>query len=72
MVFVGIDSLPQEGVTYVKQGILNATFQYPTGGDVAIRQALKILAGEKVEKRIVLGSRLFSKDNVDAGGDPID
>jgi ribose transport system substrate-binding protein len=71
MVFVGIDSLPQEGVVYVKQGILNATFQYPTGGDVAIVQALKIFAGQKVEKRIVLGSRLFSKANVDAGGEAI-
>ena len=71
MVFVGIDSLPQEGIQYVKQGILNATFQYPTGGDVAIVQALKILAGQKVEKRIVLGSRMFTKANVDAGGEAI-
>ena len=69
--FVGIDSLPQEGIQYVKQGILNATFQYPTGGDVAIVQALKILAGQKVEKRIVLGSRMFTKANVDAGGEAI-
>lgn len=33
MKFVGIDALPQEGVAYVKQGILAASFQYPTGGD---------------------------------------
>jgi len=71
MVFVGIDSLPQEGIVYVKQGILNATFQYPTGGDVAILQALKILKGEKVEKTIVLGSRMFTKENVEAGGEAI-
>jgi ribose transport system substrate-binding protein len=71
MVFVGIDSLPQEGIVYVKQGILNATFQYPTGGDVAIIQALKILKGEKVEKTIVLGSRMFTKENVEAGGEAI-
>ena len=71
MVFVGIDSLPQEGVAYVKQGILTATFQYPTGGDIAIKQALKIFGGEKVVKRIVLGSRMFTKDNVDAGGEAI-
>ena len=32
MVFVGIDALPHEGIAYVKQGILDATFQYPTGG----------------------------------------
>ncbi|NJL71284.1 MAG: substrate-binding domain-containing protein [Candidatus Competibacteraceae bacterium] len=71
IVFVGIDALPHEGVVYVKQGIMNATFQYPTGGDVAILQALKILRGEKVEKRITLGSRLFTKANVDAGGQEI-
>jgi ribose transport system substrate-binding protein len=71
MVFVGIDSLPQEGVVYVKQGILTATFQYPTGGGEAIKQALKIFAGAKVPKRIVLGSRMFTKDNVDAGGEAI-
>jgi ribose transport system substrate-binding protein len=72
MVFVGIDSLPQEGLVYVKQGILNATFQYPTGGDIAIRQALKVLARQKVPKRIILGSRMFTKDNVEAGGEAIE
>ena len=50
MVFVGIDSLPHEGVAYVKQGILTATFQYPTGGGVAIMQALKIFAGAEGSK----------------------
>lgn len=71
IVFVGIDALPHEGVAYVKQGILNATFQYPTGGDVAIQQALKILNGETVPKRIVLGSRIFTKENVESGGQEI-
>jgi ribose transport system substrate-binding protein len=71
MVFVGIDSLPQEGIVYVKQGILNATFQYPTGGGEAIIQALKVLNGQEVPKRIVLGSRMFTKDNLDAGGEAI-
>lgn len=66
--FIGIDALPHEGVAYVKDGILNATFQYPTGGNIAIQQALKILAGETVDKNITLGSRLFTTDNVDAGG----
>ncbi|MHC4127041.1 MAG: substrate-binding domain-containing protein [Planctomycetota bacterium] len=69
--FVGIDALPHEGVMYVKQGILDATFQYPTGGAEAIDVALKILRGETVPKEIGLGSRLFTTDNVEAGGDPI-
>jgi ribose transport system substrate-binding protein len=68
MLFVGIDALPQEGVAYVRQGILNATFQYPTGGAEAIDAALKILHGETVPRDIVLGTRLFDKDNVTQGG----
>lgn len=72
MMFVGIDGLPQEGVAWVKQGILDATFQYPTGGAEAIDEALKILHGEKVPKNIVLGSRMFDKSNVEQGGQPVD
>jgi ribose transport system substrate-binding protein len=71
MMFVGIDALPQEGVGYVKQGILSATFQYPTGGAEAIETALKVLQGEKVEKEIILGSRLFTKENVDQNGEAL-
>jgi ribose transport system substrate-binding protein len=68
MLFVGIDALPQEGVAYVSQGILDATFQYPTGGAEAVDNALKILKGETVPKEIVLGSRIFDKSNVATGG----
>jgi len=70
--FVGIDALPQEGVAYVSQGILDATFQYPTGGTEAIDLALKILRGETVLKEVTLGSRLFTKENVATGGQPLD
>jgi ribose transport system substrate-binding protein len=63
-----VDALPHEGVAYVKQGILDATFQYPTGGAEAIETALKILRGESVPKKAVLGSRVFDKTNVDKGG----
>ena len=70
--FVGIDALPQEGVIYVKQGVLDATFQYPTGGAEAIEIARKILSGQQVPKRITLGSRLFTKENVDQGGQPLE
>jgi len=72
MRFVGIDALPHEGVMYVRQGILDATFEYPTGGKEAIEVALKILAGQEVPKEITLGSRLFTKENVDQGGVPIE
>jgi ribose transport system substrate-binding protein len=71
--FVGVDALPHEGVAYVKDGILSATLQYPTGGEQAIDTALKILnkTGEEIPKKIVLGTRLFTKENVEAGGEEI-
>jgi ribose transport system substrate-binding protein len=68
ILFVGIDALPQEGVAYVSLGILDATFEYPTGGREAIETARKILAGESVPKTITLKSRIFTKDNFAEGG----
>lgn len=69
--FIGIDALPHEGVRYVKEGILTATFEYPTGGKEAIETALKILKGEQVPKNITLGTRIYTKENVDKGGEPL-
>ena len=71
MLFVGIDALPHEGVQYVEQGILDATFVYPTGGAEAIEQAIVLLAGGTVPKRTTLGTRIVTPDNVAHGGDPI-
>jgi len=67
IIFIGIDALPHEGIKYVEQGILAATFQYPTGGADAIDIALKILKGEQVEKNIILGTRLFTKETLPDG-----
>ncbi len=73
--FVGIDALPHEGVKYVEEGILDATFLYPTGGPEAIALALDILAGKQPPKNVVLGTRIYTKDNAPAGarrsGDPM-
>jgi ribose transport system substrate-binding protein len=69
ILFVGIDGLQQEGQAYVKQGFLAASFEYPTGGKEAIAAALDILAGKPVEKEITLASRVFTKDNIEAGGE---
>lgn len=69
ILFVGIDGLPHEGQVYVKQGVLSASFEYPTGGREAIETALKILAGGTVPKEIVLSSRVFTKENIAAGGE---
>jgi ribose transport system substrate-binding protein len=69
IIFVGIDALPQEGQVYVKQGIMEASFEYPTGGRESIAIALDILSGKKVPKEITLASRVFTKDNIDKGGE---
>jgi ribose transport system substrate-binding protein len=72
MKFIGIDALPHEGVRYVREGILDATFLYPTGGAEAIELAVGIFAGKKPEKKITLGTRVYTKENVDKGGEAIE
>jgi len=69
IVFVGIDGLPQEGQVYVRQGLLAASFEYPTGGREAVETALRILRGESVPKRVTLNSRFFTSENVVGGGE---
>lgn len=68
IMFVGIDGLPHEGQAYVRKGILDATFQYPTGGEEALETAAKIFMGQEVPKEIVLNSREYTKENVAQGG----
>jgi ribose transport system substrate-binding protein len=69
--FIGIDALPDEGVRWVKSGELTATLLYPTPGEVGLDLAMKILKGEKVEKRVTLPTRVFTKENVDKGGEEV-
>lgn len=69
IMFIGIDALPQEGQAYVAQGVLAASFEYPTGGKEAIETALEILNGQTVEKEIVLDSRVFTEENINNGGE---
>jgi ribose transport system substrate-binding protein len=72
MKFIGIDALPHEGIRYVREGILDATFLYPTGGAEAVELAVGIFTGKKPEKKITLGTRLYTKENVERGGAAID
>jgi len=69
IIFVGIDALPQEGQVYVRQGLLEASFEYPTGGREAVENALKVLQGESVPKEVTLKSRVFTRDNITKGGE---
>jgi ribose transport system substrate-binding protein len=63
MKFVGIDALPglDGGRQAVKDGKLDATFVYPTGGRQAVELAERILKGEKVPHRVVLASEKITR-----------
>lgn len=60
---LGIDGLPDEGVTWVSKGQLTATFLYATPGAEGLRQAVKLLKGEKLEPVITLPTMLITRDN---------
>lgn len=61
--FLGIDALPDEGVTWVHKGELTATFLYATPGAEGLRQAVKLLNGEKIPPVITLPTMLVDKNN---------
>jgi ribose transport system substrate-binding protein len=63
MAFLGIDGIPAEGVKWVAEGILKATFLYRTPGAEGIRQALKLLRGEPISKRIILPTMTIDATN---------
>jgi ribose transport system substrate-binding protein len=63
--FIGIDALPDEGVTWVHKGELTATFLYATPGAEGLRQAVKLLNGEKIPSVITLPTMLVDKNNTD-------
>lgn len=64
--FIGIDALPGEGVTWVKNGELTATFLYATPGAEGLRQAVSFLNGGKVEKTITLPTEKVTSENAEA------
>ena len=62
---IGIDGLMGKfnGLDAVKNSILDATYLYPTGGKEAVDNAIKILYGEEVPKRLELQTLKIVKDN---------
>lgn len=66
MRFIGIDGIPTEGAKWVKDGALTATFVYEPPGAEAIEQALRILHGDQVPRRIELGTQVIDAGDVDA------
>ena len=66
MVFVGIDGLTGEegGITMVKDGVINITFIYPSGGEESIAYAMRLLNGETFkDKQVILENKRIDKEN---------
>jgi len=65
-ILFGIDGLfgPSLGIDMVSQGILDATFLYPTGGDKAIELAVNILKGKPFDKENILQTTVIDQSNV--------
>ena len=64
--FIGVDALPGEtnGVGLVSQGIMNATFIYPSGVETIVKTAIDILEGRKYHKETILSTAIVNKTNV--------
>lgn len=63
---IGIDAAPNIGIQAVADGVIDATFLYPTEGHRLIRTALDILKGNPYEKETLLPlSSAVDKTNAD-------
>jgi signal transduction histidine kinase/DNA-binding response OmpR family regulator len=64
-VMLGIDALstPDGGIQQVINGVLDATFIYPTGGEKAIQTAYNILNNKIFEKENILYTAVVDKTN---------
>lgn len=67
MKFVGIDALPGKdgGIRLVRDGVLDASYIYPTRGDLVIQLALNILEGRPYKKDNYMKAALVTKDNAE-------
>ena len=63
---IGVDGLsgPGNGLQLVEDGALKATMLYPTGGEEAIRTAMRILRHEPFAKDNILGTMVIDSTNV--------
>jgi ribose transport system substrate-binding protein len=61
--FLGIDAIPGEGVKWVQEGALTATFLYMTPGAEGLRQALRLLQHQQIPKRITLPTETVDRSN---------
>lgn len=64
--FIGIDALPGKtnGIGMVSDGILEASFVYPSGTDKVMRLAYDILSGNDYPKETILNTTIVDRSNV--------
>ena len=60
--FVGIDGMvgKGEGIEAIEQGRLDASATYPTGGDIIMQTAVRIITGQPYERETLLESHLIA------------
>lgn len=63
---IGVDGLfgPNGGIQMVKDGLLDATLLYPTGGSEAIKLASDLINGENIDKYNILRTVVIDSVNV--------
>lgn len=63
---IGIDAAPAIGMKAVSEGVIDATFLYPTQGDRILREGIRILHGEPFDREVMLPlSSAVDKTNAD-------
>ena len=67
LIYYGVDALPTPGggIECVQQGLLRATYIYPTQGMEVMRLALKILEGQPYERENTLYSAVVDSTNAE-------
>ena len=65
--FIGIDALPGKGggIMLVRDGVLDASYTYPTRGDLVLGLAMNILEGRPYKRDNLMKAALVTKDNAE-------
>lgn len=65
--FIGIDALPGKGsgIELVRDGVLDASYIYPTRGDLVLQLAMNILEHRPYERENLMKTALVTKDNAE-------
>lgn len=65
---VGIDGMPDEGITYVQEGLMAGSYIYPTHGEQIVRLALNILSNKSYDRDNGLKGMMVTPENADLIG----